>query len=182
MSRLGQWVLLGAITTVAGLLPGSAALADDTRDACSMLQTKAVEAAFAPRKFEPGKPGMAIKGSKSWAGITSCSYTSRGATIKEMLSVTLNVRRAQNDATATTPAAAKAGVVKLKATPVDVAGLGDNAYWANLGSNAFPVIQLNVFRGKYEWMIFGSSSRTMDKNAMLAGLTRIAKATMDGTR
>ena len=70
------------------------------------------------------------------------------------------------------------GAVKLKASPVDVAGLGHGAYWVNLGSSAFPVIELNVFRGKREWLVFSSGARTLDKNVVLAGLTKIAKATV----
>ena len=79
--------------------------------------------------------------------------------------------------TGSTAGAARAGAVQLKATPVDVAGLGNGAYWVNLGSSTFPVIELNVFRGKREWLVFSSGARTLDKNVVLAGLTKIAKAT-----
>lgn len=139
-----------------------------------MLQKADVEAAFAPRKFDSGQPGYAVKSSPTRAAVTSCTYTSRGATVKEMVTVTLGVRRAPSDATGTTPEAAKAGAVQLKATPVAVAGLGDGAYTVNLGSS----IQLNVFRGKREWLVFGGRARTLDNDAVLAALTKIAKATV----
>jgi hypothetical protein len=65
---------------------------------------------------------FAVKASKSRAAVSSCTYTSRGATVKDMVTVTLNLRRAPSDKTGTTPEAAKAGTVKLNGSPVDVAG------------------------------------------------------------
>jgi len=176
MNLYSRWLLLGVVTAGAGLWPVAGAWAAKDRDACAMLQKADVEAAFFPRKFDSGKPGYAVKSSETRAAVSSCTYTSRGATLKDMVTVTLGLRHAPSDATATTPEAAKAGAVKLKATPVDVEGLGSGAYWVNLGSSAFPMIQLNVFRGKREWLIFSSGARTLDKNAVLAGLTQIAKA------
>ena len=174
MNQYNRWILLGVVTASIGLWPVAGAFAAEDRDACTVLQKTDVEAAFAPRKFDSGKPGLAIKGSKSMAAVSNCTYTSRGSTLKEMVTVTLNVRRAPSDATGTTPEAAKAGAVKLRGTPVDVAGLGDGAYMVNFGGS----IQLNVFRGKREWLIFGSRAKTMDSDAVLAALTKIAKATL----
>jgi hypothetical protein len=173
MNRISLWVLLGVVTAGVGLGSVSGAWAADDRDACAMLQKADVEAAFAPRKFDSGKPGFAMKASKSRAAVSSCTYTSRGAKIKDMVTVTLNLRRAPSDETGTTPEAAKAGAVKLNGSPVDVAGLGNGAYMVDLGSS----IQLNVFRGKREWLIFGCRAKTLDNNAVLTGLTKIAKAT-----
>ncbi len=174
MNRYSRWVLLGVVTAGIGLWPVAGALAAEDRDACAMLQQADVEAAFAPRKFGAGKPGFAVKSTKTRAAVSSCTYTSRGTTIKDMVTVSLGLRRAPSDATAITPEAAKAGSIQLKATPVDVAGLGNGAYWVNLGSS----VQLNVFRGKREWLLFSSGGRTLDNNAVLAGLTKIAKATV----
>jgi hypothetical protein len=139
-----------------------------------MLQKADVEAAFAPRKFDSGTPGYAVKSSPTRAAVSSCTYTSRGVSVKEMVTVTLVVRRAPSDATGTTPEAAKAGAVQLNAKPVAVAGLGDGAYMANLGSS----IQLNVFRGNREWLIFGGRAKMLDDAVVLAGITKIAKATL----
>ncbi len=115
-----------------------------------------------------------MKSTPTRAAVSSCTYTSRGTTVKEMVTVTLGVRRAPSDATGTTPEASKAGAVQLKSTPVEVAGLGDGAYMVNLGSS----IQLNVFRGKREWLIFGSRAKTLENAAVLAAITKIAKATL----
>ena len=48
----------------------------------------------------------------------------------------------------------------------------------NIGSAATPSIQLNVFRGKREWLIFSSFGGKMDSNAALANLTKVAKMTL----
>lgn len=174
MNRISRWVLLGVVTASIGLGSVSGAWAADDRDACAMLQKADVEAAFAPRKFDSGKAGFAMKASKSRAAVSSCTYTSRGAKIKDMVTVNLSVRRAPSDETGMTPEAAKVGAAKLSGTPVDVAGLGNGAYMVDLGSG----IQLNVFRGKREWLIFGSMAKTLDNNAILTALSKIAKATI----
>jgi len=180
MYQYGRVVLLLLVVATAGigLWPIANALAADGRNACAMLQKTDVEAAFSPRKFDSGKPGLELKNSRTRAAVSSCTYTSRGAATKDMVTVSLEVQRAPSDATGTTPEAAKAGAVKLKSVPVDVPGLGNGAYWVNLGSNAFPVFELNVFRGKREWLVFSSGARTLNKSAILAGLTKIAKATL----
>lgn len=169
--------MLGVVTAGVVLWPVASALATEDRDACAMLRKADVEAAFFPRRFDSGEPGYAVKSSKTRAAVSSCTYTSRGATVKDMVTVTLGVRRAPSDASAITPEAAKAGAVQLKATPVDVAELGNAAFWVSLGSSAFPAFELNVFRGNREWLVFSSGARTLDKSAILAGLTKIAKAT-----
>jgi hypothetical protein len=178
MNRYSRWILLGMVSAGVWLWTVAGAWAAEDRDACATMQKADVEAAFFPLKFDSGKPGYAVKSTKTRAAVSSCTYTSRGATAKDMVTVTLVLRRAPNDASAMTPEAAKAGAVQLKAKPVDVAGLGKGAYWVNLGSIAFPVFELNVFRGKREWLVFSSGARTLDKSAVLAGLTKIAKATI----
>lgn len=173
MNEYSRWILWGGVTAALGLWPVAGTWAADDRDACAMLHKVDVEAAFAPRAFDAGTPGFALKGSKSMAAVSNCTYNSRGATTKDMLTVTLGVRRAQNDATGVTPETAKAGAVQLKATPMDVAGLGDSAYWIRLGGG----VQLNVFKGKREWLTFGARSKALDDPAILAALTKVAKAT-----
>jgi hypothetical protein len=173
---MNRYILL---VVAAGVLfwPVSGALAASDGDACAMLQKVDVEAAFAPRTFDSGKPGFAMKASKSNAAVSSCTYTSKDAMARDRVTVSLKVRRAPSDETGITPAAAKDGAAQLKARPVDVPAAGQGAYWVSLGSSALPSIQLNVFRGKRDWLIFSSSARTLDNDAVLAGLTKVAKAT-----
>jgi hypothetical protein len=150
--------------------------AADGMDPCKIMQKADVEAAFAPHKFGDGSLSQTMKGSAKLAAVSECVYTSKGASIKETLSVSLLVRRAPTDATGTSSAQARAGAAKLNATPADVSGLGEGAYWVNLGTARAPSIQLNVFRGKREWLVYGAAGK-MDSNALVASLTNIAKAT-----
>jgi hypothetical protein len=155
--------------------PGPSARAAPGWDACAMVKLADLDAAFAPRKFEPGTPGkQQVAGTATLATVSTCSFISRGATAKEKLSVSLLARLAPSDTTGVTPAAAREGAVQLKATPVAVQGLGEGAYWVNLGSASFPVVELNLFRGKREWLIFGASGRKLDLPATVASLTRLA--------
>jgi hypothetical protein len=174
MIRFNRYFLLGMIMAGIGLCPIASASAAEKGDACAMLHKEDVEAAFAPRKFDSGKPGFAVKSSPTRAAVTSCTYTSQGGTTKETVTITLGVRRAPSDATGTTPEAAKAGAIQLKATPIKLDGLGKGAYMMKLGNS----IQLNVFRGKREWLIFGGNARALDNEAVLAGLMKIAQATL----
>jgi len=164
-----------------GLWPVTEALGAPAPDACAVLQKADVEAAFAPRVFGSGKLGPVVvkvtEKNASWlAAVTDCTVTSTEASAKDRLSVTLQLRRAPSDATGVTPEQARAGSIQLKATPVDVPGLGAGAYWVDLGSSSRPVIQLNVFRGKRDWLIFSASGKKPSAAATLAGLTSVAKA------
>jgi hypothetical protein len=165
MGFLGAgWFFLGDAYAADGLNP------------CEMMQKADVETAFAPRKFDDGSLVQTTKGSAKLAAVSECIYTSKGASIKEMLSVSLLARRAPTDATGMSPAQARAGAVTLKATPVDVSGLGEGAYWVNLGTASAPSIQLNVFRSKREWLVYGVAGK-IDSNTLATNLTNIAKAT-----
>lgn len=59
-----------------------------------------------------------------------------GREVQEIISVSLLARSAPSDATGTTVEQAKEGAVTLMTTPMDVAGLGDAAYWINIGVHA----------------------------------------------
>ncbi|MFZ4478823.1 MAG: hypothetical protein ACOYNZ_02900 [Rhodoferax sp.] len=172
-----QSALAILIATCTGLWPLSNAVAAQEWDACAMLSKADVDAAFAPRVFEPGARGNeGAKSSPRAADLSSCTYSSPGASVKDRISVTLLARRSPDDASSVTPQTAKEGAVKLNGVPADVSGLGEGAYWVNLGSSTFPVIQLNVFRGKREWYVVSAATKAIDTNAALAGLTKAAKS------
>ena len=175
MSKYRLSLLLGFLGA-AWFFSGDAHAADGM-DPCMMMQKTDVEAAFAPHKFDAGSLSQTMKGSAKLAAVSECIYTSKGASIKETLSVSLLVRRAPTDATGTSLAQARACAVKLNGTPVDVSGLGEGAYWVNLGTARAPSIQLNVFRGKREWLVYGAAGNK-DSYVLVASLTNIAKATL----
>jgi hypothetical protein len=148
-------------------------------DACALLLKADVEAAFAPRIFGKGAKGLGdIAGTDRLAPVSHCTFTSRGASLAEMMTVSLLARRAPSDQASVTVAAAKNGALALKASPVDVPGLGDAAYWVNLGSSTRPIIQLNVLKGRRLWLIFSASASKLASDTALAGLTKVAKATL----
>ena len=174
MNRFNKWMVAGWILACIGLISVAGAEATEGTDACAMLHKEDVEAAFIPRKFDSGQPGDAVKSAPERASVSSCTFTSRGSTAKEMVTVTLGLRVASSDSTGTPPAAAWAGAIQLNAKPVAVEGLGEGAYMVNLGDT----IQLNVFRGKREWLIFGSRAKMLDSKTVLARLTKIAEKTL----
>jgi hypothetical protein len=156
------------------------AIAEQQWNACEMLRHADVEAAFAPRKFDAGTVGKsAVKSSSKLAAVSRCTYTSAGATPKDRITVSLLARRAPSDTTGVSPEAAKEGSRQLKAVPVDVPGLGDGAYAVNMGSSALPVVELNVFRGKRDWLIFGCGAAKLDPGVALANLKKVAQSSLN---
>ncbi len=174
MKRYRPWLLLGIVTSSIGIWPAANVWAADDSYACAMLHKADVQAAFAPREFDAGKPGLTLKSTSTRAAVSSCTYTSRGAQVRDTVTVTLNVRRAPSDETGITSDAAKAGAIQLKASPIAVDGLGKTAYWVNMGSS----IQLNVFQDKRVWLVFGSRAKMLDDAVVLEKLTQLAKATL----
>lgn len=166
-----------AETTAAGRAASSAT--SRAPSACVLMTKADVDAAFAPRVFtvEP-QTTPDVAGTGTLASVSKCTYVSRGASIREMFTVGALVRQAPTDATGVTVAVAKDGAAKLNATPVDVSGLGDAAYWINLGSTTRPIIQLNVFVGPRLWLVFSASAPTLSTDAALADLRKIAEAAL----
>lgn len=148
-------------------------------DACALVTKADVDAAFAPRVFETGEPGRGnVAGTDTLASVSGCTFTSRGASVREMMTVSVVARRAPGDKAGVTVATAKDGAVRLNATPADVAGLGDAAYWINLGSATRPVIELNVFKGERLWLIFSATGSKLDTDSALAALTKLAQTSL----
>ena len=148
-------------------------------DACALMLKADVDAAFAPRVFGDGEKGVGdVAGSATLAAVSGCTFSSPGASAKEMMTVSILARRAPDDQTGMTVAMAKAGAVQLNATPVDVPGLGEAAYWINLGSSTRPIIQLNVLKGKRLWLIFSVTASPLGTDTALAGLTQVARAAL----
>lgn len=176
MIRHAMWVVL----LLGGSLPrGAAAQVPPALDACALLPKGDVAAAFAPRVFGDGEKGRGdFAGTATLATVANCTYTSRGASPRETLTVGLTARRAPSDASGLSVAAAKEGAAKLNAKPVDVAKLGDAAYWVNLGSASRPIIQLNVLQGKRLWLIFSASGAGLKSDAALPGLMNLARQTL----
>ena len=164
---------------VAGNATGVAAQTPGRLDACALMLKSDVDAAFAPRVFREGEKGRGdFAGTAKLATVASCTFTSRGASLRDLLTVGVLARRAPSDKGGVTVAAAKDGAVKLNMTPVDVPGLGNAAYWVNMGSSVRPIVQLNVLKGKRLWLVFSASASKLDTDAALSSLTKVATATL----
>ena len=179
MNQSVRWVLPATIMSSAWLAMAASAIGAEQWDACEMLRQADVEAAFAPRKFDAGTLGKSVvKSSPKLATVSRCTYTSAGATPKDRITVGLLARRAPSDTTGITPEAAKAGAIQLKAVPAEVPDMGKGAYTVSMGSSALPITELNVFRGKRDWLIFSCAAARLDQNVAIAGLKKVAQATM----
>lgn len=166
-------------TSASGGARRDVAQATGPLDACALMLKADVDAAFAPRVFGNGEKGRGdVAGTAKLATVSRCTFTSRGASLRELMTVGILARRAPNDKAGVTVASAKDGAVKLNANPVDVPGLGDAAYWVNLGSSTRPIVQLNVLKGQRLWLIFSATASNLGTDAALARLTKVAKVTL----
>ena len=170
----GSQTASGTTTAGAGRTQGARAF-----DACALLLKADVDATFAPRTFTLDPASQPdIAGTATLASVSTCTFVSAGASVRDMMTVGLLARRSPSDASGVTVATAKVGAAQLKATPVDLPGLGDAAYWINLGSANRPSIQVNVFKGPRVWLIFSASAAGLDANATVEHLAKIAEAAL----
>ena len=133
--------LIAAPITLAFIMAATTA-ASSTPDACGVVTTSDVNAAFAPRVFVIDNSGpVAAKQSSKFAQVSNCTFVSKGATVKDMLTVSVSLRVASSDANGVTVKVMKDGVVKLGGAPVDIPGLGDSAYWYTLGGRSVAVLK-----------------------------------------
>jgi hypothetical protein len=146
-----------------------------TLDSCALLQKSDVQAAFSPRTFESGTPGPVQPGTAKLAAVASCTYTSPAPSPRDIVSVTLLTRRSPDGVKGVSMEAMKAGVVQLKGTPVDVPGLGDGAFWANLGTDSHPSYLLNVMVGTRYWLTFSTAGVKTEPQRAIQTLTGLAK-------
>ncbi len=167
-------LVAGAFSTPSALAAASQG-APKSLDACSLITKADVNAAFAPRIFEVDNSGPVQRLSTKYAEVSNCTFVSKGATIRDLATVTVSVRVATSDEYGVGIDKMKAGAVALKGTPVDIAGVGDGAYWVNLGSSARPVRQLAVAKGKRLWLTFGEGSPALSDAEAVERLTRLAK-------
>ena len=174
--RLIVVVLVAGAYSAQSALAGASPGALKGPGACSLITSADVNAAFAPRIFEVDNSGPAQRRSTKYAEVSNCTFVSKGATIRDLATVTVSVRLAASDEYGVGIDKMKAGVVALKGTPVDVAGVGDGAFWVNLGSSARPIRQLTVAKGKRIWLTFGEGSPALSDAEAVERLTRLAKS------
>ncbi len=152
----------------------TATAASSTPDACGVTTTSDVNAALAPRVFVIDNSGpVAAKQSSKFAQVSTCTFVSKGATIKDMQTVSVSLRVASSDANGVTVKAMKEGVVKLGSAPIDVPGLGDSAYWYKLGGRS-----LVVLKGKRILFTVSENAPKRSDADAITDLKKIAGATL----
>lgn len=172
-------VLKAFATMAAGALTALAGVAQaQPMDPCAMIRKADLETVFS-RSFEAGIAGPPQAGTAKRAAVASCTYTSPAPQPRDMLSVSFVVRRSPEGMKGISLETAKAGAVQVKATPVDVPGLGDGAYWINLNTEASPNYQLNVMAGggRY-WLIFSSFGLRLEPAKAIPMLSTLARVTL----
>ncbi len=151
----------------------------DTRDACDLVSIGDLAAVFAPRTFATDNSGPVPRnqtGSAKTNAVTSCTFVSKGASIRDMVTVSVSVVTSPSDAAQRSVEQMKQGVTSLglNANPVDIAGLGDAAYWVNLGSAQRSAVAVNVKQGSRRWLTVGESSSGQSVEETVERLTKLA--------
>jgi len=168
---------------VSGNTDAHASRTGTTADACLMISPADLAEVFAPRTFVVDTSGPVSRnqpGTAKTNTITSCTYTS-GTTMRDMMTINLTVVTAPNDAAHATVEQMKQGVAALglNATPVDIASLGDAAYWVNLGSAQRSAIAVNVKHAPRQWLTIGESSAGDRVEESVDRLTKIARKALE---
>jgi hypothetical protein len=152
----------------------------DTRDACELITTAELATVFAPRTFAVDTSGPVPRnrvGKANQNSTTSCTFSSAHTSVRDLVTVTVMVVTSPSDAAQRTVDQMKKGVMSLglNAKPVDVTGLGDGAYWVNLGSTRRSAFALNVKNGARRWLTVGESSSGERDEDTVARLTKLAE-------
>jgi hypothetical protein len=151
-----------------------------TPDACDLVTPDELAAIFTGRSFAIDNTSPAPRNTPASPGrnaITSCTFVSPGASVKDMITVSVILTTAPSDKAQQTIDRMKAGVASLgmAATPVDIAGLGDGAYWVNLGSDRRSGVAVNVQRNPRYWLSVSESSSGQEEATTVSRLTEIAR-------
>lgn len=158
---------------------GSGGASTATRDACELITTADLAAEFAPRTFIVDTSGPVPRnrvGKANQNSVTSCTFASTNSSFRDMMTITVMVVTSPSDAAQRTVEQMKTGAMSLglKAVPVDVAGLGDGAYWVNLGSAQRSSLSINVKQGARRWLTVGESSTGQREAETVTHLTKLA--------
>jgi len=168
----------GAMSAAPAASAGGAGDRSATTDACTLITTSDLATVFAPRAFvvDTSGPPRNRPGKAKQAAVTTCTFVSAGASLRDLMSVTVMVRTTPEGAPHPTIERMKKGAASLGlgAKPIDVAGLGDGAYWINLGSAQRSGVAINVDHGNVHWLTVSESSSGVSVDETAARLTKLA--------
>jgi len=158
--------------------PAAAAAAPD---ACQLVGLPELSEIFSGRTFvvDTGSPAPPPPAGPGRNMIATCTFVSEGASVADMMVVTLLVTIAPSDSAQATLEAMKAGVLSVSpgAQPADIPDLGDGAYWVNLGGRRSGV-SVNVRHNPRTWLTVSESSSGQEVGLTVDRLTRIARGVL----
>jgi hypothetical protein len=161
----------------------TAAAASETPDACTLVTPDELAAIFAGRSFTqdalPAERRNSPGGPRRNA-VTSCTFVSTGASIPDMMTVSIVLTTAHSDKAQPTMDKMWAGAAKLgqKVELKTVDGLGDGAYWFNIGGGSRSGIVLSVMRNPRHWLAVSESSSGQEESVTVSRLSAVAKAAL----
>ena len=169
----------GDKASTAAATAGDAGDRSATTDACVLITAEDLATVFAPRAFTVDTSGPTPRnrpGKAKQAAVTTCTFVSAGATLRDLMSITVMVRTTPEGTPHPTVDEMKKGAISLGlgAKPVDVSGLGDGAYWVNLGSAQRSAVAVNVDHGARHWLTVSESSSGANVDETAAQLTKLA--------
>ena len=154
--------------------------AAETPDACTLVTTDELAAIFPTRSFtldnmppeKRNKPGGPRRNA-----VTSCTFISNGASIPDMMTVSVVLITAYSDKAQPSIERMQSGLstLGLKISHKTIEGLGDGAYWYNIGGNSRSGVVLNVMRNPRYWLTISESSSGQDEPATVSRLTEVAR-------
>ena len=169
-----------AVTTETTAAAPSPARAQDTPDACDLVTPVDLATIFPGRSFTPddtppekrNKPGGPRRNA-----VTSCTFISNGASIPDMMTVSVVLITAYSDKAQPSIEKMQSGLstLGLKISHKTIEGLGDGAYWYNIGGNRRSGVVLNVMRNPRYWLTISESSSGQEEPPIVSRLTEVAR-------
>lgn len=170
-------------TDTAAATTGTAAQACETPDACTLVTTDDLATIFPGRSFalDNTSPEMRNKpGGPRRNAITSCTYVSTGASMSDMMTITVVLTTAYSDKAQPSLQQMQSGLstlgVKFKGGPIE--GVGDAGYWYNAGGDRRSAVVVNVMRNPRYWLSVSESSSGQEEPVTISRLTDVARTAL----
>jgi hypothetical protein len=172
-----------AAATTETAAPAAPAQAGETPDACTLVTTDELATIFPGRSFaldntspeKRNKPGGPRRNA-----ITSCTYVSTGASISDMMTISVVLTTAYSDKAQPTLQQMQSGLstlgVKFKGGPIE--GVGDAGYWYNAGGDRRSAVVVNIMRNPRYWLNVSESSSGQEEAVTVSRLTDVAKTAL----
>jgi hypothetical protein len=152
----------------------------ETPDACTLVTTDELAAIFPARSFtldnlppeRRNKPGGERRNA-----VTSCTFVSNGASIPDMMTVSIVLTTAYSDKAQPSLEKMQSGVstmgVKFTSGPIE--GVGDAGYWFNIGNERRSGVVVNIMHNPRQWLSVSESSTGQEEKVIISRLTEVAR-------